>query len=161
MIQLPIPSPLLQTALLTDEDKHQLILIKYIEWMDAREKDLTDTEWGRATEHLKHLGLVNIQPLPLGKWHIISQKTKNETWVKCCLTALGSFIFETYRPFIFNYSIPRPGEDLDWIDKQLASLCQAQNDTSALLARQETQRKSALDWLHQRYPRKEKLIRHR
>jgi lauroyl/myristoyl acyltransferase/phosphohistidine swiveling domain-containing protein len=62
-------------------------------------------------------------------------------------------------PHEMEVSIPRPGEQSDWIDEQLAGLRQAQDDAAALLARQETQRKSAWDRLHQRYPRKETSIR--
>ncbi len=62
-------------------------------------------------------------------------------------------------PHEAEVSIPRPGEQSNWIDKQLAGLRQAQDDATALLARQETQRKSAWDRLHQRYPRKETSIR--
>jgi lauroyl/myristoyl acyltransferase/phosphohistidine swiveling domain-containing protein len=62
-------------------------------------------------------------------------------------------------PHEMEVSIPRPGEKSNWIDKQLAGLRQAQDDATALLARQENQRKSAWNRLHQRYPRKEKSIR--
>ncbi|WXG42225.1 MAG: PEP-utilizing enzyme [Candidatus Freyarchaeum deiterrae] len=62
-------------------------------------------------------------------------------------------------PHEMEVSIPRPGEQSNWIDKQLAGLRQAQDDATALLARQETKRKSAWDRLCQRYPRKETSIR--
>ncbi|WP_321416465.1 PEP/pyruvate-binding domain-containing protein [uncultured Methanomethylovorans sp.] len=55
--------------------------------------------------------------------------------------------------------IPRPAEDPDWIDKQIADFRQRGDDFKMLLSRQETARKSAWDRVHQRYPRKEKSIR--
>lgn len=62
-------------------------------------------------------------------------------------------------PHEVEISIPRPAEDPDWIDKQLADLSQRGDDFKVLLSRQETARKSAWDRVHQRYPQKEKSIR--
>jgi len=62
-------------------------------------------------------------------------------------------------PHEAEVSIPRPAEEPDWIDKQLAGLRQAKEDATALLARQETTRKAAWERLHERYPRKETSVR--
>ena len=62
-------------------------------------------------------------------------------------------------PHEAEVSIPRPAEDPDWIDRQLAGLRQAQDDATALLARQEATRKAAWDRIHERYPQKETSIR--
>ncbi|MGA2112579.1 MAG: PEP/pyruvate-binding domain-containing protein [Anaerolineales bacterium] len=62
-------------------------------------------------------------------------------------------------PHEAEVSIPRPAEDPDWIDQQLAGLRQAREDVTALLARQETARKAAWERAHERYPRKESSIR--
>ncbi len=62
-------------------------------------------------------------------------------------------------PHEAEVSIPRPAEDPDWIDKQLAGLRQSKEDAPALLARQEAARNAAWERIHQRYPRKEKSIR--
>jgi pyruvate,water dikinase len=62
-------------------------------------------------------------------------------------------------PHEVELSIPRPAEDPDWVDKQLADFRQKGEDLKVLLSRQETARKSAWDRLHQHYPRKEKSIR--
>lgn len=56
-------------------------------------------------------------------------------------------------------SIPRPAEDPDWIDKQIADFRQRGDNFKMLLSRQETARKSAWDRVHQHYPQKEKSIR--
>ena len=63
-------------------------------------------------------------------------------------------------PHEAEISMPRPAEDPDWIDKQLAGLRQAKEDATALLARQEATRQAALDRLHERYPQKETSMRH-
>lgn len=63
-------------------------------------------------------------------------------------------------PHEVEISIPRPAEDPDWIDKQLADFHQRGDNFKVLLSIQETARKSAWDRLHQRYPRKEKSIQH-
>ena len=62
-------------------------------------------------------------------------------------------------PHEAEVSSPRPAEEPDWIDKQLAGLRQAQDDATTLLARQETRRKAAWEMLHERYPRKEAEVR--
>jgi phosphohistidine swiveling domain-containing protein len=82
--------------------------------------------------------------------------------------ARGEIDRETYArnyghrgPHEFEVSIPRPAEDPDWIDKQLASLDAAKEDTTALLARQEAARTAAWDRLRQRYPRRVRAMRRR
>ncbi len=62
-------------------------------------------------------------------------------------------------PHEAEVSIPRPAEEPDWIDKQLAGLRQAREDPAALLARQETRRTAAWERLRERYPRKEASVR--
>jgi phosphohistidine swiveling domain-containing protein len=54
----------------------------------------------------------------------------------------------------FEVSTPRPVEDPEWIDKQLAGLREAAMDPSALLARQEAARTAAWHRLEARAPRR-------
>ncbi|MFG1702584.1 PEP/pyruvate-binding domain-containing protein [Nonomuraea sp. M3C6] len=64
-------------------------------------------------------------------------------------------------PHEFEVSIPRPGEDLGWIDAQLAGLRDLRADTEALLARQEKAREEAWARFARRYPGKEAKMRAR
>ncbi|MFI7700139.1 PEP/pyruvate-binding domain-containing protein [Nonomuraea sp. NPDC049480] len=64
-------------------------------------------------------------------------------------------------PHEFEVSIPRPGEDPDWIDAQLAGLRDVQAGTEALLARQEKAREEAWARFAARYPGKEAKMRER
>lgn len=64
-------------------------------------------------------------------------------------------------PDEFEISVPRPAEDPDWIDRQVAGLRAAGTDISALLARQETARTAAWQRFGERYPRKEAAMRRR
>jgi rifampicin phosphotransferase len=62
-------------------------------------------------------------------------------------------------PHELEVSMPRPAEEPDWIDKQLAGLRQANEDAGALLARQEVAREAVWHGLHERHPRQEARIR--
>ena len=62
-------------------------------------------------------------------------------------------------PHEVEVSTPRPVEDPDWIDKQLAGMREANEDASALLARREDARQAAWQRLRERFPRKEAAIR--
>jgi pyruvate,water dikinase len=62
-------------------------------------------------------------------------------------------------PHEAEVSIPRPAEEPNWIDQQLAGLRQSKENATTLLARQEATRKAAWDRLHEHYPRKETSIR--
>lgn len=62
-------------------------------------------------------------------------------------------------PHEAELSIPRPAEDPDWIEKQLAGLRQTKEDVNALFARQETARRAAWDRLRVRYPNKVVALR--
>ncbi len=62
-------------------------------------------------------------------------------------------------PHEAELSAPRPAEDPDWIDRELAGLQKSAENPEALLARQGAARQAALDRLHARFPRKEKTIR--
>lgn len=64
-------------------------------------------------------------------------------------------------PHEFEISIPRPGEDPDWIDAQLAGLRDLQTGIEALLARQEKAREEAWARFAERYPGKEARMRER
>jgi phosphohistidine swiveling domain-containing protein len=64
-------------------------------------------------------------------------------------------------PHEFEVSLPRPAEDLDWIDKQLAGLREAPVDVDALLARQKEAQIAAWERFQQRYPRKTTGMRRR
>jgi pyruvate,water dikinase len=62
-------------------------------------------------------------------------------------------------PHEFEVSMPRPGEDPQWIDQQLAALNEAKIDVDKLLARKEAARQEAWNRLHERFPRAEKKMR--
>jgi pyruvate,water dikinase len=64
-------------------------------------------------------------------------------------------------PHEFEVSMPRPGEDPGWIDKQLAGLQEASQTVTDLLARQEKARAAAWDRLAQLHPRKVRSMRRR
>jgi pyruvate,water dikinase len=59
----------------------------------------------------------------------------------------------------FELSMPRPAEDPEWIDKQIAGLDQAQETLATLLARKETERNAAWARLEARSPREVAKIR--
>lgn len=61
-------------------------------------------------------------------------------------------------PHEAELSLPRPGEDPEWIDRQLAGLSRSPNGVAAQIANQEEARQTALVRLYQRFPRKEKAI---
>ncbi|MBE3076062.1 MAG: pyruvate, phosphate dikinase [Actinobacteria bacterium] len=62
-------------------------------------------------------------------------------------------------PHELEVSMPRPAEDPDWMDKQLAGLTQANEDAGALLARQGAAREAVWHRLHETHPRKKARIR--
>lgn len=62
-------------------------------------------------------------------------------------------------PHEFEISAPRPGEDPDWIDAQLADLRELRADTDSLLARQKEARDAAWARFAEHYPRKEAAMR--
>ena len=62
-------------------------------------------------------------------------------------------------PHEAEVSIPRPAEDADWIDRQLAGLHKSNEDAAALLARQGAARKAAWERIHAHYPRKGASLR--
>ncbi|MFC4586218.1 PEP/pyruvate-binding domain-containing protein [Sphaerisporangium corydalis] len=57
-------------------------------------------------------------------------------------------------PSEFEVSIARPGEDPEWIDRQLAGLREAEHDVGSLLARQEETRAAAWKRFTERHPAK-------
>jgi phosphohistidine swiveling domain-containing protein len=63
-----------------------------------------------------------------------------------------------HSPHLFELSYPRPAEDPQWIDQQLAGLRSAPTDIMTLLARQKVAQEAAWDRFQRRYPRQaEKL----
>jgi pyruvate,water dikinase len=64
-------------------------------------------------------------------------------------------------PHEFELSIPRPAEDLDWVDQQVAQFSQSPVDVEALLAKQRAEFDAAWERFKARYPRKAKSVRHR
>lgn len=64
-------------------------------------------------------------------------------------------------PHEFEVSIPRPAEDPEWIDRQLAGLREAPVDVDTLLARQKEAHEAAWQRFQQRYPSKAPGIRRR
>ncbi|MGI9058735.1 MAG: PEP/pyruvate-binding domain-containing protein [Ktedonobacteraceae bacterium] len=64
-------------------------------------------------------------------------------------------------PHEFEVSLPRPVEDPDWIDQQLAALREAPVDVQTLLTRQQEAQATAWKRFQQRYPRKAARMRRR
>ena len=64
-------------------------------------------------------------------------------------------------PHEFELSIPRPAEDPDWVDQQVARFSQSPVDVEALLAKQRAEFDAAWGRFKARYPRKAKSIRRR
>ncbi len=64
-------------------------------------------------------------------------------------------------PHEAEVSFPRPAEDPDWIDRQLAGLREAPVDVTMLLARQKEAQAAAWQRFQQRYPRKVTRMRRR
>lgn len=64
-------------------------------------------------------------------------------------------------PHEFEVSTPRPAEDPDWIDRQLAGLRAAPADVGTLLARQQEAYAAAWERLRQRHPGKAASIQRR
>nr|WP_255426531.1 PEP-utilizing enzyme [Pseudonocardia sp. C8] len=64
-------------------------------------------------------------------------------------------------PDEFEVSAPRPVEDPDWIDRQLAAVPAGESDPLALLARQERVRDAARARFRARHPRREGSLRRR
>jgi pyruvate,water dikinase len=58
-----------------------------------------------------------------------------------------------HSPHLFELSYPRPAEDPQWIDQQLAGLREAPTDIMTLLARQKEAQEAAWDRFQRRYPR--------
>jgi rifampicin phosphotransferase len=64
-------------------------------------------------------------------------------------------------PHEFEISLPRPAEDPDWIDRQLAGLREAPVDVNTRLSRQKEAQAAAWESFQQRYPRKAARMRRR
>jgi pyruvate,water dikinase len=64
-------------------------------------------------------------------------------------------------PHEFEISLPRPAEDPDWIDQQLAALREAPVDVNTLLARQKEVQAAAWESFQQSYPSKAASMRRR
>jgi pyruvate,water dikinase len=58
-----------------------------------------------------------------------------------------------HSPHLFEISFPRPAEDPQWIDQQLAGLREAPTDITTLLTRQQAAQMAAWDRFVRRYPR--------
>jgi rifampicin phosphotransferase len=63
-------------------------------------------------------------------------------------------------PHEFEISVPRPGEDPDWIDRQLAERAESATSYHDLLAAQEQKRNAAWAELEQRHPVQAKILHH-
>ncbi len=64
-----------------------------------------------------------------------------------------------HSPHLFELSYPRPAEDPQWIDQQLAGLRSAPTDIMTLLARQKEAQEAAWDRFQHRYPRQAEKLR--
>ena len=62
-------------------------------------------------------------------------------------------------PHEFEVSLPRPAEDVDWIDRQLEGVRAAPVDASGLLARRQTATAAAWQRLAQRTPKQARSVR--
>ncbi|HEX5383671.1 MAG TPA: PEP-utilizing enzyme, partial [Propionibacteriaceae bacterium] len=63
-------------------------------------------------------------------------------------------------PHEFEISLPRPGEDPDWIDRQLAERADSPTSYGQLLAAQEQRRNEAWTELEQRHPVQARILHH-
>ena len=63
-------------------------------------------------------------------------------------------------PHEFEISLPRPGEDPNWIDMQLAARAAAATNYRAMLGRQEQKRSEAWAELEQRHPVHARILHH-
>jgi rifampicin phosphotransferase len=63
-------------------------------------------------------------------------------------------------PHEFEISLPRLGEDPDWIDRQLAERAQSATNYQELLATQEQKRNEAWAELEQRHPMQARILHH-
>ena len=63
-------------------------------------------------------------------------------------------------PHEFEISLPRPGEDPDWIDRQLAERADSATSYGQLLAAQEQRRNEAWTELEQRHPVQARILHH-
>jgi phosphohistidine swiveling domain-containing protein len=63
-------------------------------------------------------------------------------------------------PHEFEISLPRPGEDPEWIDRQLAERAESPTSYHDLLAAQEQRRQKAWADLEQRHPVQAKILHH-
>jgi phosphohistidine swiveling domain-containing protein len=66
-----------------------------------------------------------------------------------------------HSPHLFELSYPRPAEDPQWIDQQLAGLRVAPTDIMTLLARQKAAQEAAWDRFQRRYPHQAVKMRDR
>jgi phosphohistidine swiveling domain-containing protein len=64
-------------------------------------------------------------------------------------------------PHEFEISVPRPAEDPDWLDRQLARFRESPVDVEALLAAQRERFEAVWQRFLARYPRKAKAVHHR
>jgi pyruvate,water dikinase len=64
-----------------------------------------------------------------------------------------------HSPHLFEISYPRPAEDPQWIDQQLAGLREAPTDITTLLARQKEAQEAAWERFQRRYPRQAAKMR--
>jgi rifampicin phosphotransferase len=62
-------------------------------------------------------------------------------------------------PHLFELSYPRPAEDPDWIDQQLAGLSQTPTDITTRLSLQKEAQEAAWERFQQRYPRQATKMR--
>jgi phosphohistidine swiveling domain-containing protein len=82
--------------------------------------------------------------------------------------ARGEMSRETYLeqwghrgPLEAEVSVPRPFEDPDWLDRQLAAWAESPVDVEALLTRQRAEFGAAWERFHRRYPRQARSVRRR
>lgn len=66
-----------------------------------------------------------------------------------------------HSPHLFELSYPRPAEDPQWVDQQLAGLHSAPTDIMTLLAHQKAAQEEAWDRFERRYPRQAEKLRDR
>jgi phosphohistidine swiveling domain-containing protein len=81
--------------------------------------------------------------------------------------AAGEIARETFNrryghrgPHEFEISLPRPGEDPDWIDRQLAERAESATSYGELLAAQEQRRNEAWAELERRHPVQARILHH-
>ena len=82
------------------------------------------------------------------------------SWLKARLIARHSITLGHRGPHEFEISLPRPGEDLKWVERQLAERAEMATSYRGLLEAQERKRAAAWAELERRHPMQARMLHH-